>query len=306
MKIEEVKRANRIILAAKCLVVRDAQIKEKEEICREQREEELRLERMMLSECDKASTEEKKRQKELKLLNQRYANELRQQSDNRETKKLFEAKRIEEEAKALAKAKVAILNEHLAKQRLKQEKISHIRNELKQSSEMNNFFKHLTYEEQRTAEMKAHEYMRMKREREIQFERDRRLERERKQREADRLLTRQTDFLKMKREQESMAMRRIQEQKEREFRQKEMEAAIKRKETEEHVLRTRRLQIVEMQRIRQIQSTAEKEEHDRARSELKVAEKQRLESKRRMLEFKEKYRNGEIKNRGANYFSKFR
>lgn len=296
MKIEEVQRANRIILAAKCVVVRDAQIKEKEEICREQREEELRLEKMMLAECDRASEEEKLRQKELKLLNQRYANELRQQLDIRETKKFLEAKRIEEEAKALAKAKVAILNEHLAKQRLKQEKIAHIRNELRQSSEMSSFLKKNTYEEQRTSEMKAQEYMRMKREREIQFERDRRLERERKQREADRLLTIQTKFLKMKNEQESMAMRRIQEQKEREFRQKEMEAAIKRKETEEHVNRARRLQIVETQRIRQIQSTAEKEEHVRLISELKVAEKQELENKRRIIEFKEKYRNGKIKN----------
>lgn len=296
MKIEEVQRANRIILAAKCVVVRDAQIKEKEEICREQREEELRLEKMMLAECDRASEEEKLRQKELKLLNQRYANELRQQLDIRETKKFLEAKRIEEEAKALAKAKVAILNEHLAKQRLKQEKIAHIRNELRQSSEMSSFLKKNTYEEQRTSEMKAQEYMRMKREREIQFERDRRLERERKQREADRLLTIQTKFLKMKNEQESMAMRRIQEQKEREFRQKEMEAAIKRKETEEHLNRARRLQIVETQRIRQIQSTAEKEEHVRLISELKVAEKQELENKRRIIEFKEKYRNGKIKN----------
>lgn len=297
MKIEEVQRANRIILAAKCLVVRDAQIKEKEEICREQREEELRLEKMMLAECDRASAEEKQRQNELKLLNQRYANKLRQQLDNRETEKFLEAKRIEEEAKALAEAKVAILNEHLAKQRLKQEKIAHIRDELRQSSEMSSFLKKKTYEEQRTSEMKAQEYMRMKREREIQFERDRRLERERKQREADRLLTIQSKFLKMKNEQEFMAMRRIQEQKEREFRQKEMAATIKRKETEEHVNRARRMQIVESQRIRQIQSTAEKEEHDRSISELKVAEKQELENKRRIIEFKEKYRNGKIKNR---------
>lgn len=262
------------------------------ELSREQREEELRLEKMMLSECEKALAEEKRNKNEMKMLNQQYASELQQQLRNREQNKMLEAKRVEREAMVFSKAKVLLINDHLAKQRAKQEKINRIRDEFKKSSEMSNFFKDLAYEEQRIAEMKAQEYMRMKREREMQLENNKLLERERKQRETDRLLTLQTKLLQMKNVKDSMTMRRIQEQKEREFRQKEREAAIKKKENEERVIRAREMQIAEMQRIRHIQSSAEKVEHNRTLNELKVAEKHEQENKRRMIEHKNKYRNG--------------
>lgn len=284
-----------MILAAKCHVVRGAQINEKQELTRECHEEELRLEKTMLKECEKALAGEKQRQNEVRMLNQQYAKELRQQLNNREMKKFLEAKRIEEEAMALSKAKVAILSDHLAKRRAKQEKIDRIRNEFKQTSEISNFCKRLEYEEQRLAEMKAQEYVRMKRERDNKVELEKRLERERKQCEADRLLTLQSKFLQTKNEQESMSMRRIQEQKEREYRQKEKEAAVKKKENKDLVIRARELQVAEMQRIRSIQSAAEKEEHDRLVHDLKATEKQEVENKLRMTELKEKYRNGKNK-----------
>lgn len=286
------KLADRLILAAKCRVVRDAQINEKQELSREQREEELRLEKLMLSECEVALAEEKKRQDEMKSLKKKYANELREQLHNRETKKFLEAKHIEEEAKVLAKAKMALLNDRLAEQREKQERINKTRNEFKQSFEASNFYKNLAYEEQRTAEMKAQEYMRMKREREIRLEHDRRLEREKKQREADRWLTLQTKLLQTKKEQESMTMRRMQEQKEREFRQKERDAVIKKKEIELDVSRSRQMQMVEMKRIRDKQSAAERADYDRTINEFKEAKKKELENKRQLTELKEKYRIG--------------
>lgn len=47
------KKANRIILATKCSIIRHAQIAEKNEIEREFKNENLRLERMMLEDRDK-------------------------------------------------------------------------------------------------------------------------------------------------------------------------------------------------------------------------------------------------------------
>lgn len=256
----------------------------------------------MLSECEKALAEEKRNHNEMKMLNQQYASELQQQLHNREQNKILEAKRVERETMVLSKAKVLLINDHVAKQRAKQEKINRIRDEFKKSSEMSNFFKDLAYEEQRIAEMKAQEYMRMKRERDIQLEHNKVLERERKQRETDRLLTLQTKFLQMKNDQDSMTMRRIQEQKEREFRQKEREAAIKKRESEEQVIRAREAQIAEMQRIRQIQSIVEKEEHNRTMNKLKVAEKQEQENRRRMIDHKNKYRNGKTNTATITYY----
>lgn len=297
MQIEEVKLANRIILAAKCHVVRRAQMNETQELNREQREVELQLEQNILNQCEKALAEEKRRQHEMKLIKKRYANELRQQLKNRKMKTFLEAKRIEEEAIALSKAKTALLKDHEEKQRAKQSKINYIREAFRHSTEMTNFFKNLEFEKQRIAEMKSQEYMRMRQERDIQIKQDRRLEQERKQREVDRLLTLQTKFLQMKNEQESKMQRRIQEEKEREFRLKERLVATRRKENEQHVNLARGIQIAEMQQIRQIRSATDKKEYDQVMNELKLAEKQDLENKRKMSAVKEKYRNGKKETR---------
>lgn len=102
------KQANRIILATKCSVIRDAQIAEKNEIEREFRNENLRLERMMLEERDKALIEEEqKREIERKNL-LKYSMEIRRQLEEREALRAKEVERIEEEAVAMKKALMAI------------------------------------------------------------------------------------------------------------------------------------------------------------------------------------------------------
>lgn len=246
----------------------------------------------MLQKCEKAIEEEQRQRDKMKILNEQHANELRKQLEKRELNKYLEARRIEEEAKALAKAQIAITNDRLAKENAKKEKILRIRNEFKQSSEITNFLKNLAFEEQRVAEMKAQEYMRVKRERERKLENEKRLAREQKQREADRLLVLQTKFLQTKDQQETLNMRRIQEQKEREFRQKEKDAAIKRKELETQMMRTREAQIDEMKRIRAIQEAKEQTEYEQTINKLKFAETKEIEKKRKLHEVKERYRKG--------------
>lgn len=98
---EEVKRANRIILAAKCHIIRDAQIAEKQEIERELRSEELRLEKMMLNENEKALKEEEKKRELNKMLTTQHSEEIRNQLLQKEKIRLKEAERIEEEARVL-------------------------------------------------------------------------------------------------------------------------------------------------------------------------------------------------------------
>lgn len=104
VKEEEVKKANRIILATKCSIIRDAQIAEKNEIAREFRNENLRLEKIMLEERDKALVEEElKREQERKNL-LKYSKEIRKQLEERELIRAKEVERIEEEAIAMKKA----------------------------------------------------------------------------------------------------------------------------------------------------------------------------------------------------------
>jgi hypothetical protein len=103
-----VKKANRIILATKCSIIRDAQIAEKNEIEREFRNENLRLERMMLEDRDKALiAEEQKRERERENL-LRYSKEIRAQLEEKEAIRAKEVERIEEEAIARKRALEAI------------------------------------------------------------------------------------------------------------------------------------------------------------------------------------------------------
>lgn len=98
------KKANRIILATKCSIIRDAQIAEKNEIAREFHNENLRLEKIMLVERDRALVEEElKREQERKNL-LKYSQEIRKQLVERESIRAKEVERIEEEAIAMRKA----------------------------------------------------------------------------------------------------------------------------------------------------------------------------------------------------------
>lgn len=111
------KRANKIILAAKVHALQDAQIHEKKELEKQWREKELRLERMMVELDEKRLAEQNRREQEMKEIRDRYANELKAGFKSRELKKLIEAERIENEAKAMAMAQQILKREEEAKER---------------------------------------------------------------------------------------------------------------------------------------------------------------------------------------------
>lgn len=74
---EEIKMANRVILTTKCQVIRDAQIAEKNEIERELRDENIRLEKMMNEDRENALKHEDKKRDHLKKINERHALEIK-------------------------------------------------------------------------------------------------------------------------------------------------------------------------------------------------------------------------------------
>lgn len=291
---EEVQRANRLILATKCHVIRDAQVAEKNEIKQEMREEELRLEKMMLDERAKALQLEDVRRDQLRSVNAKHAYEIKNQLREREMAKVMEAERIEEEAKAMAKAQIAITLDMLVKERDRKEQKLRVRTELQKSNELSEFFKGLVFEEQRIADMKAQEFMRIKQEREQQLARDKKLAAELKQREADRLLVLQTKMLNTKDEQEEMNMRRNQEEKEREFRRKEKEAVMKKKKADQELEVTRRAQLEEIKRTRALNIVREEIAFKNVVSKLKEEEMKAKQLEEQKYRQREKYRSGKI------------
>lgn len=95
-------------MATKCSIIRDAQIAEKNEIEREFRNENLRLERMMLEERDKALIEEEQKREHERRNLLKYSMDIRAQLTERESLRAREVERIEEEAVAMKRALVAI------------------------------------------------------------------------------------------------------------------------------------------------------------------------------------------------------
>lgn len=64
---DEIKKVNELVLNAKCHAIRDAQLREKEEIARVMREEELRLDDMMEIDRVKAVQDYEDREQERTL-----------------------------------------------------------------------------------------------------------------------------------------------------------------------------------------------------------------------------------------------
>lgn len=243
---EEIRKANRIILTTKCQIIRDAQIAEKNEIEKELREENLRLEKMINENVNKGLEKEEVDRDYKKKLDERHALELKRQLKERELTKVLEAERIEEEAKAMAKAQIAITIDMMEKEKERKEKIKKIKQDLQKANELSEYFKKLEFEEQRIADLKVQEYMKQKNERDKRLALEKRIENEKKERERERLLRLQTKLLETKSAQSEMNMRREQEEKEREFRRREKEAVLKKQKTMKELEQARSVQLEEL------------------------------------------------------------
>lgn len=261
---------------------------------RQNRDEELRLEKLIL-ERDAASLElVKEEQRKLKKINEKHAKELKKALEYRELQRFVEAQRIEDEARALEKAKIALERDRLAKENEKRERIAKSRKDFEETSKVADYFRNLAFEEKRAAEMKAQEYMRLKAEREKELEKEKQLLREQKQREDDRLHRLQIQMQSSKSHLERMHMRRIQEQNEREYRRREMEAALKRKEFQTQVIETRTKQIEEMKKARAAEEEEMRIEHEQTMKKLKEAEEREKRKMEKLHDLKNKYRQGNL------------
>ncbi|XP_029728994.2 cilia- and flagella-associated protein 45 [Aedes albopictus] len=287
---EEVKRANRIILAAKCHIIRDAQIAEKQEIERELRSEELRLEKMMLSENEKALQEEEKKRDLNKILTTQHSEEIRNQLLQKEKMRLKEAERIEEEARVLKQAQQAIVEDEKRREKERIDRINVVRNDLKKAYELSAYYKQLEFEEQRLAELKVQEYTRLRNERQAKLEFEKKIAAEAKEREQDRMLKIQQKLLTTKSSKNDMDLRRGQEHVEREFRRREKEAAIRKRELEQQIAIARAAQLEAVKTERAMQIARDELDHKKAVEKLKQEETKETETRKKQLRLRENYR----------------
>ncbi|XP_053686426.1 cilia- and flagella-associated protein 45 [Sabethes cyaneus] len=287
---EEVKRANRIILAAKCHIIRDAQIAEKQEIERELKAEELRLEKMMQEENEKALKEEEKNREKSKLETTHNAEQIRKQLLLKEREKYRKAEKIEEEARVLKQAQLAILIDEKRKEKEKVDRITEVRNDLRKAYELSAYYKQIQFDEQRIAELKVQEYTKQRNERQTKQLLEKKIAAEVKEREQDRMLKIQQKLLATKSAKNDMDLRRGQEQVEREFRRREKETASRKRKMEQQIAVARAAQLEAVKTERAMQIARDEQDHKKAVEKFKQEEEREKENKEKKLQQREKYR----------------
>ncbi|KAF5287516.1 hypothetical protein FQA39_LY04144 [Lamprigera yunnana] len=287
---DEVKRANSVILAAKCLTIRKQQIVEKQLIKKEWAEEVRRLDDMMEQGRQKALKEEEERKRVKKEMNQKQVQALSQQIYENEVQRLIELEQKEEESRHINKALIAMQRDDAEK--VRQKKLEHIktRDMLNQANKEIENFKVLQRAEQRVADMRLQEFVHNKAEREAKREAELAKINAAKEREKDRLIAEQVKAQSAAADEAELLALRIQEEKERQWREAELAAALKKKQDIEVLINGRAQQMKDIRRQQALNIEKDRSEF------FKVAKVQREEFNK-YLENKKKRKEAAVQHR---------
>lgn len=261
---EEVKTANRLILAAKCSAIRNAQLVEKELIKRETDIEEQRLDMMMEQNRQKELRREEERKQKLEQKRQQYVEEMNQQTRENELRKLLEYEAMQEENRRMNQALIAI--QHEEEERIKKRTETCIKNaeELRRVNDEMEHYKLMEREESKIADMKIAEYMRKKIEADEAIEKEKAEQKKRKEMDTlrqQKIMQKQAD---LKAQMDELQALRIQEERERDWRNKERQRAIQEKQKEDDLKQARIKQIDDLRRMQAME--IERDEKEFAKS----------------------------------------
>lgn len=248
-ELVEVRQANRIILAAKCHLIRSAQIAEKNELKKEMTQEDARYDDIMERDLQQAYERAAETDKEKQKLNQQHAEFIQGQLESRALERQKQAAKIKSEADFLEhmRRKLKVHEQEMTKEKLvRREKL---KRELRQSYDMNQKMKSISFERERQAEMKIQEYIREQKLREDELIREKQLREEKREQEFLKMCRVQRQAKNSQDEKFDKWLHREMEQKEREFRQKELDAALKRQKFQEDILKERKMQQEEKVRV---------------------------------------------------------
>ncbi|KAJ3394019.1 Cilia- and flagella-associated protein 45 [Entophlyctis sp. JEL0112] len=231
---DEIKHMNELMLYAKCVAIRDAQVEEKKMIARERKEEDARLDAMMeierVNELKKLEEREKRR-----IEGPVGAAKIREQIEERREAALLEQERRDQETKQILKA-IADMNEQDKAEKLQKIKMQRIMmldvaKANQESTERRRQMKIAEEEEDK----KVLQYILDKEQREI--EKDRIMQQKKAEREIElaRLRAAQEKMSDKQAQQDALRAQRAYEAYEREWRRKEKETAEKHKLQEDEL-----------------------------------------------------------------------
>lgn len=98
---DEIKKLNELILNAKCHAIRDAQLREKEDMGVSMAEEEARLDKMMEIERLKAVEDYDKQMKKIRIQRLKGAEVIQEQINEREQQRLLDVEKKDQETQAM-------------------------------------------------------------------------------------------------------------------------------------------------------------------------------------------------------------
>ncbi|KAB0793441.1 hypothetical protein PPYR_13070 [Photinus pyralis] len=281
---DEVKNASSMILAAKCLAVRQQQLVEKDLMKRELDEEERRLDSMMEQERQKKLKEEEERKRYRRELGQRNAQAISQQISENQVQKLLEEERKEEECRNINKAMIRMQQDDAEKIRQTHLAQKKIREDLAESNAKIEHFKIVQKEEERIANLRIEEFTRKKAE--AQAARDAELAeiKAAKEREIARLRDAQLKAQQAQAADDEVQALRRQEEYERQWREKQKAEARRKKEMDDALKKARAIQMEDLRKLQAIEIQKEEEEfHKVARVQQELFEKD-LQQKREKKE----------------------
>ncbi|XP_074785116.1 cilia- and flagella-associated protein 45 isoform X2 [Athene noctua] len=279
---DEIREFSELILGAKCHMIRDAQILEKQLIARELEEEEKRLARMMEVERKRADEmqEELERRRKQELLRGRQ--ELVKQIEQNAEERALRAEQRDQEAQEVREYLEQLKMEDLKDLERRQEQQKKIQAEIKRINDENQKRKEEQREQERMADEQVLEYQRQKMEREAKFEAEQERIRWEKEKETERLRAMQERAQDHQAEQDALRAKRSQEAAEREWRRKEKEAAQKKAKMEQVLKRSRLEQVAQREHSMAVQVQQDRHEFERMlRAQQEQMEKEAAEEARR-------------------------
>jgi len=270
---DEIKHLNELILNAKCHVIRDAQILEKEEIKKDMEDEEKRLDVMMevhrlnaIKDAEKIETLKAAKRIE-------GARQIMDQIKSNTVVRILEEEKKNAESAALHQYIEKLQNEDLQDLQKKRELQLSIQNDIEIINQQNQLQKEKRMEEEKLQDMQVQAYITQKEEREASSRREKAEIKRLKEEKQMRLLKLQESQLDHQSEQDALRAKQAQEASEREWRMKELEAEIRKEEEDERMKVARSLQIKQKEHFQAVQAERERQVFNRIlRNQLEEAE----------------------------------
>lgn len=286
--LDEVKQMNHVVLYAKCVTVRDAQVEEKKALTGEKSEEERKMD--MAMELERLKALRMYEERELKRIEDRKkgASVIRAQIEEREQERLRKIELKQQEQDAMLRHIERMKEEDRAEAIKKKEASRRLMEDVALANAEQIRLKNRQQEMEREEELQIAAYIREKQQREQELAEEQIRIKAEKEKEIARLRSLQEKAQDKQAELDALRARRAQEAHDREYRIKEREAAVRQAAINDDLAKAREQQKFEKEIMLGEQARFEKEEFERIIAVQKVAEEQERQKQIRERELREK------------------